>query len=66
MIIYPVTIKSVNTNRFELSLYQLENGLFMVRSEIVDRNMVTDSQEVKDLKTANDMFEYKLQSLEGN
>ena len=66
MIIYPITVKSVSTKLFEVSLLQLTNEFYVVVSNQQGKTFKNYSEEISDFKTASMIFDLRIVNLEGN
>ena len=66
MIIYPITVKSVSTKLFEVSLLQLTNEFYVVVSNQQGKTSKNYSEEISDFKTASMIFDLRIVHLEGN
>lgn len=60
------TIKTVSTRRYEVSLEQLDSGMYCVAYEVSGDEAPTFMHPTNDLKLATLMFDKKLMELEGN
>lgn len=58
------TVKFIGTTKFEIGLFQLANGSYVVSYEVAGKQH--KGEPIVDFNTASFMFDTKLQELEGH